>query len=48
MSIRFKSKAMVLSPKKSVEHQLWVRSELLPQMVEFKYLWVLFMFEGRM
>lgn len=35
-------------PKKSVEHQLWVRDELLPQMVEFKYLWVLFLFEGHM
>ncbi|XP_042278775.1 uncharacterized protein LOC121904981 isoform X2 [Thunnus maccoyii] len=41
-----KSEAMVLSLKK-VDCSLWVGSELLLQVKEFKYLWVLFMREGK-
>ncbi len=42
-----KSEAMVLCRKK-VDCSLWVGSELLPQVEEFKYLGVLFTSEGRM
>ena len=42
-----KSEAMVLC-RKTVECSLRVRSELLPQAKEFKYLGVLFMSEGKM
>jgi len=43
----FKSEAMVLF-RKTVECSLRVGSELLPQAKEFKYLWVLYMSEGKM
>ena len=42
-----KSEAMVLS-RKPVDCLLWVGNVSLPQVKEFKYLWVLFMSEGMM
>ncbi|XP_061642121.1 uncharacterized protein LOC133484062 [Phyllopteryx taeniolatus] len=42
-----KSETVVLS-RKRVECPLWVGDEILPQVEEFKYLWVLFTSEGGM
>uniref|UniRef100_A0A8C6KZ86 Reverse transcriptase domain-containing protein n=1 Tax=Nothobranchius furzeri TaxID=105023 RepID=A0A8C6KZ86_NOTFU len=42
-----KSETMVLI-RKRVECLLWVRDEVLPQVEEFKYLWVLFTSEGKL
>ncbi|KAK0143837.1 hypothetical protein N1851_017957 [Merluccius polli] len=42
-----KSEAMVLC-RKTVDCSLWVGSELLPQVKEFKYLGILFTSEGKM
>lgn len=42
-----KSEAMVVCRKK-VDYSLWVDSELLPQVKEFKYVGILFTSEGQM
>lgn len=47
MKIRTSKSATTALSRERVECPLWVRDEVLPQVKELKYLWVLFRNEGK-